>query len=185
MNEPYDPHSASTDEELLPVVDEHDRPIGVRRRREIHRLGLRHRSVQVCLVDPAGRIWLQKRSRRKDTFPGWWDMAVTGHVEPGETYAEAAIRELREELGLAAQPRWIGRTAAAALTGWEFQEHYLLRWNGPITDFNREEIDELRPFRSDEIEQAARANHPDLRLTPGVIYILPHLLAALKPEQTP
>lgn len=33
--------------------------------------------------------------------PGWWQ-SVTGSLEPGETPREAAIRELHEETGLAA-----------------------------------------------------------------------------------
>ena len=36
----------------------------------------------------------------KDIQPGRWDTAVGGHVDYGETIAEALRREVREELGI-------------------------------------------------------------------------------------
>jgi 8-oxo-dGTP pyrophosphatase MutT (NUDIX family) len=40
---------------------------------------------------------------------GYWH-TVAGGVDEGETYAEAAERELREEIGLVARPRDLERT---------------------------------------------------------------------------
>ena len=37
----------------------------------------------------------------KDTAPGRWDSSCSGHLDSGEDYAPAAVRELREEIGLA------------------------------------------------------------------------------------
>ena len=42
----------------------------------------------------------QKRSMSVDRFPGKWDASVGGHVNYGETFAEAGERELGEELGV-------------------------------------------------------------------------------------
>jgi isopentenyldiphosphate isomerase len=183
MNGAQQPQKAPTDQELLPVVDEEDREIDVRRRRDVHLLGLRHRSVQVCIVDGQGRVWLQRRGRAKDCFPGWWDLAVTGHVDPGESYDAAALRELREELGIEGQPRLIGRAAATEVTGWEFQQHYLLLRDGPFDDFSRREIEELRPFGREELRSILAEGHSSVRLTPGAIAILPRLLNLLEREQ--
>ena len=47
---------------------------------------------------------LQKRADDKDSFPGCWDAASTGHIDAGEDAISAAIRELREELGIRARP---------------------------------------------------------------------------------
>ena len=44
-------------------------------------------------------ILVQKRSPKKETFPNLWAISVAGHVRSGETSIEAAIREIKEEIG--------------------------------------------------------------------------------------
>lgn len=87
-------------EDLLQLVDSNDRDIGTATRAEVHATGLPHRSVHVVVHDGAGRILMQKRSRFKDTSPGKWDVSVGGHLDAGETYLQAALRECREEIGI-------------------------------------------------------------------------------------
>lgn len=88
--------------ELLDVVDAEDRVVGQAARALVHRHGLRHRAAHVLLYDPAGRLYVQQRAWTKDCQPGRWDCSAAGHLEPGETYAAAARRELAEELGIVA-----------------------------------------------------------------------------------
>ena len=45
-------------------------------------------------------VLFQKRSATIDRYPGKWDCSVGGHVNYGETFAEAGIRELEEEIGV-------------------------------------------------------------------------------------
>ena len=59
--------------EIFDVVNEHDEVIGQEKRGEVHRRGLKHRAVHVLVFDSRGRLYLQKRSMTKDTFPGAWD----------------------------------------------------------------------------------------------------------------
>src|SRR6476661_7514198 len=87
-------------EEIFDVVNEHDEVIGQERRSEVHRLGLQHRAVHVLVFNARGDVFLQKRSMKKDTFPGAWDSSASGHLDTGETYDACALRELREEIGL-------------------------------------------------------------------------------------
>ena len=61
-----------------------------------------HPVIQIHIIDRYGRIYLQKRSMKKDIQPGKWDTAVGGHVSYGETLLEAVFREASEELGLTA-----------------------------------------------------------------------------------
>lgn len=70
-------------------------------RGEVHRDGDWHGSVHVWVFD-GEEVLLQKRSSEKDVFPGKIDASCTGHIAPGETPQEAALRELSEELGIAA-----------------------------------------------------------------------------------
>ena len=87
--------------ELLEVVDEAGRVLGLAPRSQCHgNPALAHRAVHVFVRDGARRVFLQKRSLRKRIQPGKWDTSVGGHVDPGESYERAAVRELQEELGV-------------------------------------------------------------------------------------
>lgn len=153
-------------EEWLEEVDGFDRVIGHRPRGDIHSLGLRHRSVHILLFDRAGRLFLQKRSLRKDVHPGYWDTSAAGHVDPGETYDASARRELQEELGIdPVQPlEFLFKVTATASTGWEFIHVYRLTHDGPLR-LNREEIDEGRWLETDEIDRWCAAGGDGLTST--------------------
>jgi isopentenyldiphosphate isomerase len=131
-----------TTEELFDVVDEHDEVIGQRTRRDVHQLDLRHRAVHVLIFNSRGEVFLQKRSRSKDCFPGCWDSSASGHLEPGEPYDACAIREVQEELGwaLCATPRRLFKLAACPDTGQEFVWVYRCHAEGPFT-LHPEEIE--------------------------------------------
>ncbi len=58
-----------------------------------------HPVIHIHIIDRYSRIYLQKRSMRKDIQPGKWDTAVGGHVSYGESLLEAVYREASEELG--------------------------------------------------------------------------------------
>jgi 8-oxo-dGTP diphosphatase len=57
----------------------------------------------VLLIDPRGWVLLQERDEHAEIAPELW-AASGGHVEPGESYLEAAVRELQEETGLVVAP---------------------------------------------------------------------------------
>ena len=59
-----------------------------------------HPVVHLHIIDRFGRLYLQKRSMRKDIQPGRWDTAVGGHLDYGESITEALYREASEELGI-------------------------------------------------------------------------------------
>lgn len=88
-------------EEMLPLVDESGKVLGVAPRSECHRgPGKLHPVVHLQIVDGRGSMYLQKRAANKDVQPGKWDSAVGGHVSAGEDLDAALARELREELGI-------------------------------------------------------------------------------------
>ena len=85
--------------EILVLVDEHDNQIGTDTRENCHRgNGKRHRAYTVFLFHD-GKLLLQQRSKKKQLWPGAWDVSFTSHVYPGETYGEAAARKGIQELG--------------------------------------------------------------------------------------
>ncbi|MCL4355817.1 MAG: isopentenyl-diphosphate Delta-isomerase [Nitrososphaerota archaeon] len=85
-------------EEILILVDEHDREIGTDTRESCHAgKGKRHRAY-TALIFHGGKLLLQQRSQKKLLWPGAWDVSFTSHVYPGETYQQAASRRAKEEL---------------------------------------------------------------------------------------
>ncbi len=113
----------STDNEILEIVDENDNVIGTATRAEIHRKGLIHRAVHIFVFNSAGEIYVQRRSATKDKFPGVLDSSAAGHVDPGESYERAAVRELQEELGITAPVERVLRVNACPVTD---NEHVVL-----------------------------------------------------------
>ena len=86
--------------ECFDVVDSFDRVVGLASREYVHANKLFHRAVHVFVFNNQGDIFLQKRSFNKDSAPGKWVSSCSGHVDSGEYYFDAAVRELGEEIGL-------------------------------------------------------------------------------------
>ncbi|MEM9161362.1 MAG: NUDIX domain-containing protein [Verrucomicrobiota bacterium] len=85
---------------------------------------------------------MQKRAKTKDTWPGAWDSSCSGHVDAGEDYETAALRELDEELGW--QPddglEFLFLLRPSEETGQEFIKVYRSKGDGPFR-LNLDEIE--------------------------------------------
>ena len=94
--------------EVIDICDEKGIPTGSTIDRDIaHRDGILHRTAHVWVVrkNPSGYdILLQKRSMEKESFPGLYDTSSAGHIPAGQEPIDSALRELKEELGITAQP---------------------------------------------------------------------------------
>jgi len=87
--------------EYIDIFDENWNPTGeVLEKSEAKRLGKWRLGVGVCFVNPRGELLLARRSPAKKVCPGMWDVSTGGHVHAGESVVGAAIREVREELGV-------------------------------------------------------------------------------------
>lgn len=93
--------------ELVEHVDEHDRVLGVVDRDEAVRENWPHRIAVTICRDREGRILVLRRAQTLSRFPGYYDMLVGGAVDVGESYEEAAARELTEELGVRVPVRFL------------------------------------------------------------------------------
>ncbi len=156
-------------DEYIDVVNEFDRVIDRRSRREIHALNLRHRAVHILVFNDLGCLFLQKRSMKKDLNKGLWDTSAAGHVDAGETYRDSARRELWEELGINAPLGNLFKLEATAELGMEFIEVYSCRHNGPFL-LAKEEIDEGNWFSPGDVSARVFDNDPTLTLTFKIIW---------------
>lgn len=87
--------------EIFPVVDREGLTVGKATRGECHNGShLLHPVVHLHVFNSKGELYLQRRPDWKDIQPGKWDTAVGGHVDYGESTADALRREVREELGI-------------------------------------------------------------------------------------
>ena len=129
-------------EEIFDVVDERDEVVGEAPRSEVHRRGLKHRAVHLLVFDRDGRIFLQKRSMKKDCFPGAWDSSASGHLDRGEGYDAGVKREVWEEIGVRLEhpPERLFKLDASRETGEEFCWIYRTTHDGPFT-LHPEEIE--------------------------------------------
>lgn len=75
----------------------------------VHERGIWHATV-IVLAAYDGRIALQRR-QEPDSY-GKWDASATGHVDVGEDDLKAALREIREELGIFVIPHQLKRVGA-------------------------------------------------------------------------
>ena len=87
-------------DELLDVVNNLDEVTGQEMRSVVHQQGLQHRGVHVFLFNEQGEMLIQKRSADRANSPSLWDCSVSEHVKAEESYLEAAMRGLREEMGV-------------------------------------------------------------------------------------
>ncbi|MFF4311572.1 NUDIX hydrolase [Streptomyces sp. NPDC001507] len=93
--------------ELVDQVDESDRVVGVVERGEAVRRRLLHRIATTVCRDADGRFLVHRRAETMPRFPGQLDWMLGGAAGTGESYEEAAARELAEELGVRARPRFV------------------------------------------------------------------------------
>jgi isopentenyldiphosphate isomerase len=121
-------------EEIFDVVNERDEVVGQAPRAEVHRRGLNHRAVHILVFNRRGELFLQKRSMKKDNHPGVWDSSSSGHLDAGEEYDHAVVREVWEEIGLrlAQTPTRLFKIDACAETGREFVWVYRCEAEGPF-----------------------------------------------------
>ncbi len=86
--------------ELIDIVDKNGIPTGeIMDKDEVHIKNLLHNEVGVFIINNKKEILLEKRSPNKKYSPNKWGLCA-GHVDAGESLKEAAIREIKEEVGL-------------------------------------------------------------------------------------
>ncbi|HUS26019.1 MAG TPA: NUDIX domain-containing protein [Nevskiaceae bacterium] len=158
------------------VVDEQDRPMGMVSKREVWQRGMLHRIVRIMVENEQGtRVLLQKRSHAMELFPDCWDHTGGGHVESGETYEQAAYRELQEETGISGVRL---EEIAHYRTHDTFHDRILNRFNTlyrariplqPIIAHNQE-VNQVHWFTIEEAKRLVR-DHPD-QVTDGLTQVL-------------
>lgn len=90
----------SPEDEIIQIVDEKNTEIAAVSRKIMREQNLIHRASYILVFNKAGELFIQRRTRSKDIYPGYWDVAAGGVVLANESYEDSARRELQEELGI-------------------------------------------------------------------------------------
>ena len=85
--------------ELVDLYNDRHEPTGLVSDKHSVPKGYFRVSVHVWIIDKKGNLLLQQRVSSSHKFPNMW-ANTGGAVEAGETPIAAAIREIKEELGL-------------------------------------------------------------------------------------
>jgi len=87
--------------EYFDLLDENGNKTGkTKLRSEVHRDGDWHRGVFVLLINSKMELLIQKRSPNKKSHPNEWELSATGHIKAGQTSLQAAVGEVKEEIGV-------------------------------------------------------------------------------------
>jgi 8-oxo-dGTP pyrophosphatase MutT (NUDIX family) len=166
-------------DERIALYDASGAQIGAESRRVVYARSLWHASAGVLLRSGDGeRIFVHRRSDDKLVMAGMWDCVAGGVVDPGETPAQTARRELAEELGVtgvALTPLFSTAWESGPGTGLGsgpagLRAHlfaYEAFWDGPVT-LQESEVAEGRWMALDELRallaDRSRPFAPDSRI---------------------
>ena len=143
------------DDEWFDIVDEQGRVTGRAPRTVCHSgPGMLHPVVHIHIIDAKDRIFLQKRSMKKQIQAGKWDTAVGGHIASGEKIEDGIKREAAEELGITEfKVQFIARYVWETEVESELVFMFVSRYNKAIS-INKEEIDEGKFWRIKKIKES-------------------------------
>ena len=155
-------------EEQFEIFSESGERLGLKPRSYVHAHGLWHKSAHVFLFNSAGEFYLQLRAPDKDLYAGLWDYSVGEHLTPGESYLQAALRGLAEELGvtgMALEPlgevqQSRGELPEIGARDYELQQAFTGVWDGPI-EIDPIEVSQVRTVVLAELDHWIHARPHD------------------------
>ncbi len=86
--------------EQVILVDEQDNETGVMEKLQAHIEAKLHRAISVFIFNTKGELLLQQRASGKYHSAGLWTNTCCSHPRPGEKAHDAAVRRLKEEMGI-------------------------------------------------------------------------------------
>ena len=146
--------------ELHDVVNEKDEVIGQATKKELIEKHLLHRVVHIFIFNSDDRLAIQKRSSKVLTMPGKLTSSASGTVAAGESYEDAAKRELKEELGVETELNYISKFWTETATTNAIGKLFVGKYEGKIK-IDKNEVDSVIFFDLDSLEIAIR-NKPDM-----------------------
>lgn len=87
------------EDEMIEVIDEQEHLIKTIPKSEVRKENLLRKGADVFIFDNKGNILIHQRASVKIVSPNAWDIFLGGWVLAGESFEQAAHREVEEEIG--------------------------------------------------------------------------------------
>lgn len=174
----------SAQSEVVALYDEAGNPVGSAPRARVRAENLRHGTTAIVVFDPAGRVYVHRRTSTKDVYPGLRDFCAGGVLLAGESPDDGAAREAFEELGVhgvTLRPAGVGRYADALTTFVCFR--YVCTYDGAIVH-QAEEVASGEWMTPERLLAEVAADPSDF--VPDSVALALHLVTAgADPDVTP
>lgn len=145
--------------ERLDVVDEMDQVVG---QTDISVANVDpkiiHREVGIFIFDDQNRALVQKRGLAKRQNPGVWTVAAAGHVSSGQSYEEAAHKELLEELGFDTKLVFVRKLLNHQKNETRFSSLYMGKYRGEQIVLQENEVDQIMFISPEGLEEFVKSN---------------------------
>ena len=143
-------------DEYIDIVDANGNPTGkIALKSEAHKNGWHHITIHLWLYNSNGDILLAQRSHKKIICPLLWDVSAAGHIDAGESFIDAAIRETYEELGVTLKASALKHIGVfkheseynnGQIKDYEFHQVFVVLCNAKLSDFKLQagEVDAIK-----------------------------------------
>ncbi|CAA0241506.1 NUDIX hydrolase [Tenacibaculum maritimum] len=157
-------------DELIAIVDHTGNYTGKTcLKSEAHTNGFFHLTVHIWLYTSNGKILLQKRAPSKKVFPNMWDISVAGHVAASEKIMTAALREVKEEIGLKITAKELFKITVRkhqishsnGIQDNEFHHVFIAKLTCPFDSLTlqKEEVSELKLYPLETLKNTQKLNN--------------------------
>lgn len=143
--------------EIVDVYNKRKELIGKKKERYEKVDGQYTQYVHLWIMNDENKFLIQKRAKNKKINPNKWSQ-TGGAVDSGETVIEAAIREVKEELGIS-----IGKEDIEFMLSYKrrytFMDVFLVRKNIELKEvvLQKEEVQEVKWVTEEEIDDMIKS----------------------------
>jgi predicted alpha/beta hydrolase family esterase/isopentenyldiphosphate isomerase len=128
----------------------------------MHDNNILHNEIAIFIVNSNNEILIQKRSANKRTHPNCWGLCA-GHIGAYENIIDAALRELKEEVGVGATAEdliFFDKEYKIKESNSQVVYFYCLYLDKPVSEFiiQKEELSEVKWMDYNEYKQLVLAN---------------------------
>lgn len=155
-------------EEYVDIINENDEVIGKEKGSIATEKNLMRRVVHILLFNSKNELLLQKRAKNMKLYPSMYTSSASGGVMSGESYEQAAARELKEELGISANLSFFSKIPQKTSTRNVLCTIFVGRFDGNFT-IDKKEVELVKFFSIDSIKQMLKVT--PAQFTPNFISV--------------